>query len=89
MDKNSENINNVAQEVQHMLMSRHENIVRYYTSFVVSNELWLVMNLLGWSVYDIIKHRTKQQDCTHGVLDETEISTILYEATKGLEYLHQ
>jgi len=89
LDKNNENIQNIAQEVQHMLMSRHENIVRYYTSFVVSNELWLVMNLLGGgSVYDIIKQRQKQQNCDHGVLEEVEIATVLLEATKGLEYLH-
>lgn len=89
LDKNNENIQSIAQEVQHMLMSRHENIVRYYTSFVVSNELWLVMNLLsGGSVYDVIRQRQKQHNCDNGVFEEVEIATILVEATKGLEYLH-
>ena len=51
------------QEVEYMLKCRHENIVHYYTSFVVRDELWVVMNLLsGGSVYDIIKHRMKQGD---------------------------
>lgn len=63
-----------------MLLCRHENIIRYYTSFVVSNELWLIMNLLGGgSVYDVIKHRQKGQNCDHGVLEEIEIATILFE----------
>ena len=62
-----------------MLLCRHENIIRYYTSFVVSNELWLIMNLLSGSVYDVIKFRQHSQNCEHGVLEEIEIATILFE----------
>merc|ERR1712048_120383 len=81
----------MAREVEYMLKCRHENIVHYYTSFVVRDELWVVMNLLaGGSVYDIVKYRLRQDPTCNenGVLDEIEIATVLKEALYGLEYLH-
>jgi len=73
-----------------MVSCSNENVVNYFTSFVVGEELWIVMRLHeGGSLLDLIKQTMRVKDTTHGVLDEETIATVTKEVLKGLAYLHK
>lgn len=67
-------------EVVIMRDYHHPNIVEMYESYLVGDELWVVMEFLeGGALTDIV---------THARMDEEQIATVCKQCLKALAYLH-
>lgn len=84
-------------EIEFMSSCNHENIVDYYSTFVVGRNLWLVMSYCdGGSLLDVLKHFNmksphvfKNNKNPFGPFEESQVATILKDVAVGLEYLHK
>ena len=67
-------------EIAFMAQFVSTHITRYFGSYIVERQLWIIMeHLAGGSIFDILKS---------GPLDERCIAIIMREVLKGLDYLH-
>jgi protein-serine/threonine kinase len=70
----------IINEIYVMRDSRHENIVNYLDSFLVKNELWVVMEYMeGGSLTDVIDSNK---------MNEKQIACICRQTLSGLAHLH-
>ncbi|NXN07710.1 PAK1 kinase, partial [Indicator maculatus] len=70
----------ILNEIQIMKRNHHANIVNYLDSYLVNNELWLVMEYLdGGSLFDVV---------TLVCMDEGHIAAVCRECLQALHFLH-
>lgn len=76
-------LHEIIKEISIMQQCDSPYVVRYYGSYFKQCDLWICMEYCGaGSVSDIMRLRKK-------TLSEDEVSTILSDTLKGLEYLHR
>ena len=84
-DLNSDFIEKICKEVSILKDLEHPNIVRYYTSFVEKDYIYIVMELLdGSSLADLIISQSEKKI----PIKEDVIWKILIQMVAALRYLH-
>ncbi|GIY90198.1 hypothetical protein CDAR_581762 [Caerostris darwini] len=71
----------IINEILVMREKKHPNIVNYLDSYLMEDELWVIMEYLpGGSLTDVV---------TETCMDEGQISAVCQEVLKALEFLHK
>ncbi|KAF5753454.1 putative protein kinase STE-STE20-Fray family [Helianthus annuus] len=84
LERINSNLDDIRREAQTMSLIDHPNVIRAFCSFVVNQNLWVVMPFMAeGSCLHLMK--TAYPDG----FEESAIASILKETLKALEYLHQ
>ncbi|CAO3668508.1 unnamed protein product [Rhizopus stolonifer] len=71
----------IINEILVMREAQHKNIVNYIDSFLVTEELWVVMEFMeGGSLTDVV---------TTSMMTESQIATVCRETLEGIYHLHE
>lgn len=77
------------EDIKKLSQYEHENIVGYQASFVVDQELWVVMKSYRVaSIFDLLINEMSTFNRTGPMFDEVTIATVLKEVLRGLDFLH-
>ena len=79
--KNSQQLQQIMNEITITILSKNENVVRYYESYNYNEYLWIIVELMTASLTDIISKSL-------GFKQESSISYICAEILKGLQSMH-
>jgi serine/threonine-protein kinase OSR1/STK39 len=87
-DEKPLSIADIQQEVQTMTSMRHPNIVSCLASFVVFDELWLIMPFVSGGAATDLFASSKDNYFKNGIKDEGVLATVLRDAVSALSYMH-